>query len=119
MKRCDILSFILALEVNAVNSVCGVYSWMEKGILGGKIRRMKLYLVRHGETDWNKVKRIQGCFPIPGRKQLCEKRTHCGKKEKGHAAKREIKKNTDPGYTRRQLSCTDVPIQKQKDRDDQ
>ena len=47
----------MALEVNAVNSVCGVYSWMEKGILGGKIRRMKLYLVRHGETDWNKVKR--------------------------------------------------------------
>ena len=65
MKRCDILSFILALEVNAVNSVCGVYSWMEKGILGGKIRRMKLYLVRHGETDWNKVKRIQGQVDIP------------------------------------------------------
>ena len=41
MKRCDILNFILALEVNAVNSVCGVYSWMEKGILGGKIRRIK------------------------------------------------------------------------------
>lgn len=65
MKRCDILNFILALEVNAVNSVCGVYSWMEKGILGGKIRRMKLYLVRHGETDWNKVKRIQGQVDIP------------------------------------------------------
>ena len=55
----------MALEVNAVNSVCGVYSWMEKGILGGKIRRMKLYLVRHGETDWNKVKRIQGQVDIP------------------------------------------------------
>ena len=65
MKRCDILNFILALEVNAVNSVCGVYSWMEKGILGGKIRRMKLYLVRHGETDSNKVKRIQGQVDIP------------------------------------------------------
>ena len=65
MKRCDILSFILALEVNAVNNVCGVYSWMEKGILGGKIRRMKLYLVRHGETDWNKVKKIQGQVDIP------------------------------------------------------
>lgn len=55
----------MALEVNAVNSVCGVYSWMEKGILGGKIRRMKLYLVRHGETDWNKVKKIQGQVDIP------------------------------------------------------
>lgn len=65
MKRCDILSFILALEVNAVNSVCGVYSWMEKGILGGKIRRMKLYLVRHGETDWNKVKKDSGAGRYP------------------------------------------------------
>ena len=55
----------MALEVNAVNNVCGVYSWMEKGILGGKIRRMKLYLVRHGETDWNKVKKIQGQVDIP------------------------------------------------------
>ena len=64
MKRCDILSFILALEVNAVNSVCGVYSWMEKGILGGKIRRMKLYLVRHGETDWNDKGLLQGTTDI-------------------------------------------------------
>ena len=54
----------MALEVNAVNSVCGVYSWMEKGILGGKIRRMKLYLVRHGETDWNKEFKIQGSSDI-------------------------------------------------------
>ena len=26
---------------------------------------MKLYLVRHGETDWNKVKKIQGQVDIP------------------------------------------------------
>ncbi|MBQ8822612.1 MAG: histidine phosphatase family protein [Lachnospiraceae bacterium] len=26
---------------------------------------MKLYLLRHGETDWNKVRKIQGCTDIP------------------------------------------------------
>ncbi len=26
---------------------------------------MKLYLVRHGETDWTKVKRIQGQVRYP------------------------------------------------------
>ncbi len=38
---------------------------MEKVILGGRKGRMKLYLVRHGETDWNKVKKIQGQVDIP------------------------------------------------------
>ena len=37
----------------------------KKGVLGGRIDRMKLYLVRHGETDWNKVKKIQGQVDIP------------------------------------------------------
>ena len=37
----------------------------KKGVLGGRIGRMKLYLVRHGETDWNKVKKIQGQVDIP------------------------------------------------------
>ncbi len=46
MKRYGILSIILALEVDGE----------KKGVLGGRIGRMKLYLVRHGETDWNKVK---------------------------------------------------------------
>ena len=26
---------------------------------------MKLYIVRHGETDWNKSRRIQGQVDIP------------------------------------------------------
>ena len=26
---------------------------------------MVLYVVRHGETDWNKVKRVQGHTDIP------------------------------------------------------
>ena len=37
----------------------------KKVVLGGRIGRMKLYLVRHGETDWNKVKKIQGQVDIP------------------------------------------------------
>lgn len=30
-----------------------------------EVRTMKLYLLRHGETDWNKVRKIQGCTDIP------------------------------------------------------
>lgn len=26
---------------------------------------MKLYLIRHGETDWNKIKKLQGAMDIP------------------------------------------------------
>ena len=26
---------------------------------------MKLYILRHGETDWNKARKIQGCTDIP------------------------------------------------------
>ena len=37
----------------------------KKVVLGGRIGRMKLYLVRHGETDWNKSKKIQGQVDIP------------------------------------------------------
>ena len=37
----------------------------KKVVLGGRSGRMKLYLVRHGETDWNKVKKIQGQVDIP------------------------------------------------------
>lgn len=32
--------------------------------MGGR-KQMKLYIVRHGETDWNKARRVQGFSDIP------------------------------------------------------
>lgn len=39
--------------------------WYTLRMEGGCIDKMKLYLVRHGETDWNKERRIQGQADIP------------------------------------------------------
>lgn len=32
---------------------------------GGNYRKMRLYIVRHGETDWNKERKVQGFSDIP------------------------------------------------------
>ncbi len=42
--------------------------------MGIKLKTMRIYLVRHGETEWNKIRRFQGRSNLPlnkeGRKQV-------------------------------------------------